>query len=141
MSSASSRSATASQGTRLPSSTLSQPKSPPRDRRGLCAPQARGVLDAGRPALLAALSFLCITNLSNPLFGDVLDALQTLARITGCLALPTPRGAFPPSSKKPPSHYASSLCSTNHRKRSRYRAAPSHWRGSRSASRAAVVAA
>jgi hypothetical protein len=44
---------------------------------------------AGWPALLAALSFLLTSNLSDPIFGDVLDALQTLVRAAGCLALPT----------------------------------------------------
>ena len=54
----------------------------------------RAMLNAGWPALLAALSFLLTTNLSDSLFGDVLGALQTLARAAGCLALPTPRDAF-----------------------------------------------
>jgi len=54
----------------------------------------RAMLNAGWPALLAALSFLLTTNLSDPLFGDVLGALQALARTAGCLALPTPRDAF-----------------------------------------------
>ena len=54
----------------------------------------RAMLNAGWPALLAALSFLLTTNLSDPIFGDVLGALQTLARAAGCLALPTPRDAF-----------------------------------------------
>ncbi|KAH9049815.1 hypothetical protein EDB83DRAFT_2543167 [Lactarius deliciosus] len=52
------------------------------------------MLNAGWPALLAALSFLLNTNLSDALFGDVLGALQALARAAGCLALPTPRDAF-----------------------------------------------
>ncbi|KAF8267460.1 hypothetical protein EI94DRAFT_1730637 [Lactarius quietus] len=52
------------------------------------------MLNAGWPALLAALSFLLGTNLSDALFGDVLGALQSLARAAGCLALPTPRDAF-----------------------------------------------
>ncbi len=52
------------------------------------------MLNAGWPALLAALSFLLNTNLSDALFGDVLGALQSLARAAGCLALPTPRDAF-----------------------------------------------
>ena len=46
------------------------------------------------PALLAALSFLLTTNLSDSIFDDVLGALQTLARAAGYLALPTPRDAF-----------------------------------------------
>jgi hypothetical protein len=54
----------------------------------------REMLNAGWPALLAALSFLLNTNLSDPLFGDLLGALQALARAAGCLALPTPRDAF-----------------------------------------------
>jgi len=52
------------------------------------------MLNTGWPALLAALSFLLTTNLSDSIFGDVLGALQTLARAAGCLALPTPRDAF-----------------------------------------------
>jgi hypothetical protein len=52
------------------------------------------MLNAGWPALLASLSFLLSTNLSDALFGDVLGALQSLARAAGCLALPTPRDAF-----------------------------------------------
>jgi hypothetical protein len=54
----------------------------------------RAMLNAGWPAMLAALSFLLNTNLSDPLFGDVLGALQALARASGCLGLPTPRDAF-----------------------------------------------
>jgi hypothetical protein len=54
----------------------------------------RAMLNAGWPALLAALSFLLTTNLSDSLFGDVLGALQALARAAGFLALPTPRDAF-----------------------------------------------
>ena len=54
----------------------------------------RAMVNAGWPAMLAALSFLLTTNLSDPLFGDVLGALQALARTAGCLALPTPRDAF-----------------------------------------------
>jgi hypothetical protein len=52
------------------------------------------MLNAGWPAGLAALSFLLTTNLSDPLFGDVLGALQALARAAGFLALPTPHDAF-----------------------------------------------
>ena len=52
------------------------------------------MLNAGWPALLASLSFLLGTNLSDALFGDVLGALQSLTRAAGCLALPTPRDAF-----------------------------------------------
>jgi hypothetical protein len=45
------------------------------------------MLIAGCPALLASLSFLLTTNLSDSIFGDVLGAPQTLA-------MPTQRGAF-----------------------------------------------
>ena len=48
----------------------------------------------GWPALLAALFFLLITNLSDSIFSDVLGALQTLAHATGYFALPTPCDAF-----------------------------------------------
>jgi hypothetical protein len=53
----------------------------------------RAMLNAGWPALLAALSFL-VTNFFDPFFGDALGALQALAHTAGFLALPTPRGAF-----------------------------------------------
>ena len=43
-----------------------------------------------------------------------------------------------PCSQNPPSHHASSLRSTNHHKRSSRRERLPHWRGSRSASQAAV---
>ena len=48
--------------------------------------------------MLAALSFLLTTNLSDPPFGDVLGALQALARTTGCLVLLTPlaKASLPP---------------------------------------------
>jgi hypothetical protein len=40
----------------------------------------RAMRNAGWPAVLAALSFLLTTNLSDPLFGDVLGALQGSSR-------------------------------------------------------------
>ena len=48
------------------------------------------------PHLLASLSFLLAINPTFPshLYGDVLGALQALARTAGCLALPNPRDAF-----------------------------------------------
>ena len=52
----------------------------------------RAMLNAGWPTLLAALSFLFITNLFDALF--VLGALRTLARAAWCFTLPTPRNAF-----------------------------------------------
>jgi hypothetical protein len=49
----------------------------------------RAMLNAGWPAPFGVLSFLLTSNLSNPVFGDILDALRTLVRAAGCLALPT----------------------------------------------------
>ncbi|KAH9049809.1 hypothetical protein EDB83DRAFT_2553433 [Lactarius deliciosus] len=49
----------------------------------------RGVARASRGAILPNKH-----NLSDALFGDVLGALQALARAAGCLVLPTPRDAF-----------------------------------------------
>jgi hypothetical protein len=49
----------------------------------------RAMLNAGWPALFAALPFLLTTNLSDSLFGDALGALQTLARAAGRTAEPT----------------------------------------------------
>lgn len=53
-----------------------------------------GMLENGWPALLAALSFLIATNLSDELFGDVLQAYQNLTNVAGMLGLTTPRDAF-----------------------------------------------
>lgn len=52
------------------------------------------MLEAGWPALLAAQSFLIGTNLSAPLFQDVLSAFGALAQTCGVLGLATPRDAF-----------------------------------------------
>ena len=78
-------------------------------RAGLIA--VRDMLAAGWPALLAALSFLISTNLSDELFVDVLAAHQALTNVTGMLALPTPRDAFLTSLSKSaiPSRVVSSL--------------------------------
>ncbi|KAI0030497.1 hypothetical protein K488DRAFT_54152 [Vararia minispora EC-137] len=54
----------------------------------------RDMVAAGWPALLAALSFLLSTNLSDELFVDVLAAYQALTNVAGMLALPTPRDAL-----------------------------------------------
>ena len=51
-------------------------------------------MEAAWPALLAALSFLIGTNLSEELFTDVLNSLQALTNVTGALNLTTPRDAF-----------------------------------------------
>ncbi|KAH7100328.1 hypothetical protein BKA62DRAFT_706688 [Auriculariales sp. MPI-PUGE-AT-0066] len=52
------------------------------------------MLEAGWPAFLAAHSFLIGTNLSTPLFQDVLGAIGALTQVCGVLGLSTPRDAF-----------------------------------------------
>ncbi|CAG7850918.1 SubName: Full=Related to MON2-Peripheral membrane protein with a role in endocytosis and vacuole integrity {ECO:0000313/EMBL:CCA72019.1} [Serendipita indica DSM 11827] len=52
------------------------------------------MIEDGWPALLAALSFLIGTNLSDELFSEVLAALQALTNVSGVLGLQTPRDAF-----------------------------------------------
>ncbi|KAI0773083.1 hypothetical protein BD413DRAFT_603507 [Trametes elegans] len=52
------------------------------------------MVESGWPALLAALSFLISTNLSDELFVDVLASYQALTTVSGMLGLPTPRDAF-----------------------------------------------
>jgi hypothetical protein len=54
----------------------------------------RNMVDSAWPAFLAALSFIISTNLSDELFGDVLGAYQSLARVAGMLGLTTPRDAL-----------------------------------------------
>lgn len=49
---------------------------------------------SGWPALLAALSFIISTNLSDELFGDVLASFQAMTNVSGMLGLTTPRDAF-----------------------------------------------
>ncbi|EJC99516.1 uncharacterized protein FOMMEDRAFT_142756 [Fomitiporia mediterranea MF3/22] len=70
-----------------------------------------GMIDNGWPGLLAALSFLIATNLSDELFGDVLQSYQNLANVAGMLGLTTPRDAFLTSLAKfaIPSRVVSSL--------------------------------
>ncbi|KAH9940033.1 uncharacterized protein BXZ73DRAFT_43028 [Epithele typhae] len=52
------------------------------------------MVESGWPALLAALSFLISTNLSDELFVDVLASYQALTTVSGMLGLTTPRDAF-----------------------------------------------
>ncbi|KAG0696480.1 hypothetical protein DFH29DRAFT_1025466 [Suillus ampliporus] len=54
----------------------------------------RSMVENGWPALLAALSFIISTNLSDELFIDVLSSYQALTNVAGMLALSTPRDAF-----------------------------------------------
>lgn len=52
------------------------------------------MVESGWPALLAALSYIISTNLSDELFVDVLASYQAMANVSGMLALTTPRDAF-----------------------------------------------
>ena len=82
-------------------------------------------------ALLAALSFLLTTNLSDFIFGDVLGVLQMLAHAAGYFALPTPcdvflttlaKAALPPcvvAALDEPQQSLSVLCSPSHLRDSR----------------------
>lgn len=54
----------------------------------------RSMVENGWPALLAALSFIISTNLSDELFVDVLSSYQALTNVAGMLALSTPRDAL-----------------------------------------------
>lgn len=54
----------------------------------------RDMVASGWPALLAALSFIISTNLSDELFGDVLASYQAMTNVSGMLGLTTPRDAF-----------------------------------------------
>lgn len=54
----------------------------------------RDMVASGWPALLAALSFIISTNLSDDLFADVLASYQAMTNVSGMLALTTPRDAF-----------------------------------------------
>ncbi|KAG1726836.1 hypothetical protein EDB19DRAFT_1897612 [Suillus lakei] len=54
----------------------------------------RSMVENGWPALLAALSFIISTNLSDDLFIDVLSSYQALTNVAGMLALSTPRDAL-----------------------------------------------
>ena len=54
----------------------------------------RDMIESGWPALLAALSFIISTNLSDELFVDILASYQSMTNASGMLALATPRDAF-----------------------------------------------
>ncbi|KAG6333293.1 hypothetical protein ID866_5795 [Astraeus odoratus] len=71
----------------------------------------RSMVDHGWPALLAALSFIISTNLSDELFIDVLTSYQAMTNVAGMLGLTTPRDAFFTSLSKfaVPSRVVSSL--------------------------------
>ncbi|THH26880.1 hypothetical protein EUX98_g7308 [Antrodiella citrinella] len=52
------------------------------------------MVECGWPALLAALSFVIATNLSEELFLDILASYQAMTNVSGMLGLATPRDAF-----------------------------------------------
>ncbi|KAJ7641694.1 hypothetical protein FB45DRAFT_900796 [Roridomyces roridus] len=52
------------------------------------------IIESGWPALLAALSFIIATNLSDDLFVEVLASYQAMTNVSGMLGLVTPRDAF-----------------------------------------------
>ncbi|KIY49646.1 hypothetical protein FISHEDRAFT_40768 [Fistulina hepatica ATCC 64428] len=54
----------------------------------------RDCIENGWPALLAALSFIISTNLSDDLFADVLASYQAMTNVSGMLGLLTSRDAF-----------------------------------------------
>ena len=107
-----------------PSQLHRQPQLPPRTPTPTSASPAqisqlhtvRAIIEHGWPALLAALSFIIATNLSDELFVEVLGAFQALANVSGMLALTTPRDAFLTSLVKfvVPSRVVSSLDSYVH---------------------------
>ncbi|KAJ7242359.1 hypothetical protein B0H12DRAFT_1132442 [Mycena haematopus] len=52
------------------------------------------IIESGWPALLAALSFIIATNLSDDIFVEVLASYQAMTNVAGMLGLTTPRDAF-----------------------------------------------
>ena len=54
----------------------------------------QSIISQAWPALLAALSFIISTNLSDELFVEVLASYQAMANVSGMLGLTTPRDAF-----------------------------------------------
>lgn len=69
-------------------------KLPQDDKVALQLRAVRDMVASGWPALLAALSFIISTNLSDELFGDVLASYQAMTNVSGMLGLTTPRDAF-----------------------------------------------
>ena len=67
---------------------------PQDDKVALQLRSVRDMVSSGWPALLAALSFIISTNLSDELFGDVLASYQAMTNVSGMLGLTTPRDAF-----------------------------------------------
>ena len=73
---------------------LNVDKLPQDDKVTLQLRPVRDMVASGWPALLAALSFIISTNLSDELFGDVLASYQAMTNVSGMLGLTTPRDAF-----------------------------------------------
>ncbi|EIN06524.1 hypothetical protein PUNSTDRAFT_90162 [Punctularia strigosozonata HHB-11173 SS5] len=69
-------------------------KLPPEDPSTKQMRAVHDMVDNGWPALLAALTFVISTNLSDELFADVLASFQALTNVSGMLGLKTPRDAF-----------------------------------------------
>lgn len=69
-------------------------KLPQDDKVVLQLRYVKDMVAGGWPALLAALSFIISTNLSDELFGDVLASYQAMTNVSGMLGLATPRDAF-----------------------------------------------
>ena len=69
-------------------------KLPQDDKVTLQLRSVRDMVASGWPALLAALSFIISTNLSDELFGDTLASYQAMTNVSGMLGLTTPRDAF-----------------------------------------------
>jgi hypothetical protein len=69
-------------------------KLPQDDKVVLQLRSVRDMVASGWPALLAALSFIISTNLSDEMFGDVLASFQAMTNVSGMLGLTTPRDAF-----------------------------------------------
>jgi hypothetical protein len=67
---------------------------PPDDTATKQLRTVQDMVGTGWPALLAALSFVISTNLSDDLFADVLASYQAMTNVSGMLALNTPRDAF-----------------------------------------------
>lgn len=67
---------------------------PPEDSSTKQLRIVRDIVESGWPALLAALSFVISTNLSDELFVEVLSSYQAMTNVSGMLGLTTPRDAF-----------------------------------------------
>ena len=88
---------------------------PPDDQQTKQLRIIQDIISNGWPALLAALSFIISTNLSDDLFVEVLASYQAMTNVSGMLGLSTPRDAFFNSLAKfsVPARVVSSLDSYN----------------------------